>query len=425
MIEIKYLEVDNINLNFIEKIDNHSVQIMLSLAVMLFAGFFLTRITRKLRLPNVTGYILAGILIGPYALNLIPQSVIKGMDFVTDIALAFIAFGVGRYFKMSKLKKSTKKVVIITLFESLTACLFTTLVMLFIFHLSVPFSLLLGAIASATAPVSTIMTIRQYHAKGEFVDTILEVMALDNAVSLIAFSICSAIINALETKGGISLKVLFIPVILNLVCLSIGVLGGYILHWLVDDRKRSKYHRQVLVIAVILTVTGFCSAIEISPLLSCMLMGTVFTNIGGKKRIYHQVDNFTPAILLLFFVCSGMKLNIPSLATAGIIGLMYFFIRIIGKYIGAYLGCLISKTSLEIRTYLGLALIPQAGVSIGLAALAQRILPQQMGTLLSTIILSSGLLYEIVGPICAKTSLILAHSILVDEKVQESSENSK
>ena len=155
-----------------------AAEIVLSLALMLFAGFFVTRLTKRLRLPNVTGYILAGILIGPWALRLIPVSVIRHMDFVNDVALAFIAFGVGRYFKLSALKKSGAKVIAITLAESLVAAAAVTLTMIFIFRLPVPFSLLLGAIGCATAPASTIMTIRQYHAKGPFVNIILQVVAL-------------------------------------------------------------------------------------------------------------------------------------------------------------------------------------------------------------------------------------------------------
>ena len=177
----------------IDALPGSSAQVVLSLAVMLFAGFLMTRLTKLVRLPNVTGYILAGVLIGPYLLDLIPQNVVQGMDFVTDVALAFIAFGVGKYFRLSRLRQNGRKVLILTVFEALTAAVLIFLVMAFVFRLSIPFSLLLGAIGSATAPASTIMTIRQYKAKGEFVDVLLQIVALDDAVALLAFSACAAV----------------------------------------------------------------------------------------------------------------------------------------------------------------------------------------------------------------------------------------
>lgn len=395
-------------------ITNSSAQVILSLAVMLFAGFLVTRITKLLKLPNVTGYILAGVLIGPYVLNLISADMIKSMDFITDVALAFIAFGVGKYFRFSELKASGSKIFILTVFESLVAAALITLSMIFIFHLSVPFSLLLGAIGSATAPASTIMTIKQYRAKGEFVNTILQVVALDDAVALIAFSICAAVAEAMENGGaGISASVILIPILTNILTIGFGAFCGYLLHRCID-KKRSDYHRLVLVTAILLALTGLCTALNISPLLSCMVMGMVYINISHSKQIFKQVDNFTPSILLLFFVLSGMRLNIPALKTAGIIGISYFFIRIVGKCLGAWLGSSIGGFSKPIRKYVGLALIPQAGVSIGLAVLGQRILPADTGTMLSTIILSSGVLYEMVGPACAKASLFLSKSIPAD-----------
>lgn len=399
-------------MTLIEKYTGSAATIILSLAIILFSGFLLTRITKKLKLPNVTGYILSGVLIGPYVLHLIPTTIIEGMDFVTDIALAYIAFGVGKYFKFSKLRRSGKQIFIITMFESLMAALVVSLTMIFVFHLSISFSLLLGAISSATAPASTIMTIRQYHAKGVFVNTILQVVALDDAVSLIAFSICAAIANALQsgTTADLNWQLFVTPLALNLLVLVFGVLCGYLLKWIISDR-RSREHRLVLINAVIFLLTGICTTLHVSPLLSCMVMGTVYINIIGDRHLFKEVNHFTPPIMLIFFVLSGMRLNVPMLATAGTIGVCYFFVRIIGKYVGAYLGALVGHAPDEIRNYLGLALIPQAGVSIGLAALGQNLLPPELGSMLSTIILSSGILYEMVGPACAKASLFLSHSI--------------
>lgn len=391
-----------------------SACIILSLAVILFAGFLATRVTKKLKLPNVTGYILSGVLIGPFVLKIVPQQVISGMDFVTDIALSYIAFGVGKYFKLSTLRRSGGKVFVVTLFESLAAAVVISLVMIFVFRLPVAFSLLLGAIGCATAPASTIMTIRQYHAKGEFVNMILQVVALDDAVALIAFSVCAAIARSLTSPGGLDFGVVVLPVLLNLLMVTLGAVLGVVLHRLINDR-RSREHRLVLTNAVILSLTGLCTMLDVSPLLACMALGTAYINLSGNKELFKQINHFEPPVLLMFFVLSGMKLNVPSLVSAGVIGVVYFFVRILGKYLGATLGSAISGCSPAIKKYLGLALIPQAGVSIGLAALGQRMLPAEQGLMLSTIILSSAVLYEMIGPACAKASLFLSRSVEPEE----------
>lgn len=377
---------------------------------MLFSGFLMTRLTKLAHLPNVTGYILAGVLIGPCVLNLIPETVQNGMDFVTDVALAFIAFGVGKYFKLGRLRKNGRSVLTLTVFESLIAALLVFLVMAFVFRLPIPFSLLLGAIGSATAPASTIMTIRQYKAKGQFVDILLQIVALDDAVALLAFSVCAAIAQAMEGGGGISPKAVLLPILWNLLALAAGALAGFLLHKLIGE-NRSSQHRLVLVTALLLSITGFCTALDISPLLACMVMGAVYINVSGNKKVFKQVNGFTPPIQLLFFVLSGMRMDLTALKAAGLIGVVYFLVRIIGKYAGAWLGAVLGKASVPIRRYLGLALIPQAGVSIGLALLGQRILPAESGALLSTIILSSGVLYEMIGPACAKAAIFLSGSV--------------
>lgn len=394
----------------IDAISSTSAQVILSLAVMLFSGFLMTRLTKLAHLPNVTGYILAGVLIGPCVLNLIPETVQNGMDFVTDVALAFIAFGVGKYFKLERLRKNGRSVLILTVFESLIAALLVFLVMAFVFRLPIPFSLLLGAIGSATAPASTIMTIRQYKAKGQFVDILLQIVALDDAVALLAFSVCAAIAQAMEGGSGISPKAVLLPILWNLLALAAGALAGFLLHKLIGE-NRSSQHRLVLVTALLLSITGFCTALDISPLLACMVMGAVYINISGNKKVFKQVNGFTPPIQLLFFVLSGMRMDLTALKAAGLIGVVYFLVRIIGKYAGAWLGAVLGKASVPIRRYLGLALIPQAGVSIGLALLGQRILPAESGALLSTIILSSGVLYEMIGPACAKAAIFLSGSV--------------
>ncbi|MEG1262739.1 MAG: cation:proton antiporter [Clostridia bacterium] len=384
--------------------------VLLSMAVVWLSGFFMTRLTKLLHLPNVTGYILAGVVIGPYLLRLIPSEIVSGMDFMTDAALSFIAFGVGRYLRMDALKKSGPGIITLTIAEALVAAALVTLTMYYVFHLSLAFSLLLGAIGSATAPASSLMTIRQYHAKGAFVDTLVQVVALDDAVALIAFSLCAAVAEASTHAGAIDAGVVLMPVALNILALALGVGLGFLLSVLINER-RSKDHRLVLACAFIFALAALCAAVDISPMLSVMAMGTVYANAHQDKSLFKQLNRMTPPILLMFFVLSGMRLDIPMLTSAGVIGLAYFLVRIAGKFIGAYLGARLGGFEAPIRRYLGLALIPQAGVSIGLAALAHRILPGDGGVLISTIILSSSVLYEMIGPLSAKVGLILSGAI--------------
>lgn len=399
----------------------HSSGIILTAAIMLISGFLFTRITKLAHLPNVTGYILSGVLIGPWFLHLIPVEYIGQMDFITDVALAFIAFGVGKYFKLSALRRSGIGIVILTLMESLTAGVVITVVMLLL-GLSLPFSLLLGAIGCATAPASTIMTIRQYKAKGPFIEAILQVVALDDAVALIAFSVCAAVVQATEGPGQLDIRQLLLPIAFNLIALTIGCGSGWLLSKLIHER-RSKDHSLVLACVCIMGVAGLCSTMNVSPLLACMASGTIYINTSGNKHLFKQLNQFTPPLLVMFFVLSGMRLSIPSLISAGFVGIIYFVVRIVGKYLGASLGGMMIHATPEIKKYFGLALIPQAGVSIGLAVLGQRMLPAASGEMLSTIILSSGILYEMVGPACAKAAIRLSGSI--PEKKSEIKERVK
>lgn len=397
-------------MSFLSNAANSSAVVILSLAIILAAGFLMTRITKRFHLPDVTAYILAGILIGPHVLKLIPEELAAHMEFVTDLALAYIAFDVGKYFKLDRLRQNGRRIFVITLFEALTAACLVTLAMVFLFRLPMSFALLLGAIGSATAPASTIMTIRQYHAKGEMVDTILQVVALDDAVALLAFSVCAVAAQELENGRKVQAASILLPLLYNITAPIIGAAFGFLLKRIISDR-RTREHRLILINAVIFGLTGLCTLFDISPLLSCMVMGTVYINVIDDKKLFKQVNHFTPPILLMFFVISGMRLDLGMLSTAGVIGVGYFLIRIAGKYLGSYLGCLLVKAPVPIRNFLGLALVPQAGVSIGLAALGRRLLPPATGSLLSVIILSSSILYEITGPACAKASLYLSHTI--------------
>ena len=393
--------------------------VIISVALMLFAGFALTRITKLLRLPNVTAYILAGILIGPYCLNLVPQRIIDGTDFLSDIALAFIAFSTGEFFKLSVLKKSGMRVVWITQFEAVLASVFVFILTYFVLRLELAFSVVLAALASATAPASTMMTIRQTGAKGDFVDTLLQVVALDDVVGLVLYSVAiSVALASLGGAGGFSFETLVKPVLLNLAALALGGVFGLFMKLLMPER-RSTDNKLIISVALLFAFCGVCALIDVSPLLGCMAMGTVYTNVAENDKLFKQLGYFSPPILLLFFVRSGMNFKLDALFSASgslngvpliAVGVGYFLVRILGKYVGAWLGCAAVKKDRLVRNYLGLALIPQAGVAIGLAALGARTLGGVMGSDLETIILASSVLYELLGPGCAKLALYLSKS---------------
>ena len=390
---------------------SEGTRVLLILSVILFAGFIMTRLTNTLNLPKVSGYIMAGILIGPCGLNLIPVEIIGHMGFVSDLALAFIAFGVGKFFKKEVLLKTGSRIIIITLFEALLAGVLVTLFCVGVFKMEWNFALILGAIATATA--STMMTINQYKAKGEFVNTLLQIVALDDVVCLLAFSIVAGIAGRTGNEE-LTMSTVLMPVVYNILALGLGFFCGYFLSRLLIP-ARSKDNRLILAIAMLLGISGICASLDISPLLSCMIFGASYINLTSDKKLYRQINNFTPPVMSIFFIMSGMNLDLSALTTVGTVGLAYFIVRIIGKYLGTYISCLITGTSREIRNYMGLALIPQAGVAIGLAFLGQRLLPEEMGKLLLTIILSSSVLYEMVGPVCAKMSLFLSGSITTDK----------
>lgn len=392
--------------------------IIISISLMLFLGFLGTRITKRLRLPNVTAYILVGILIGPYVLNLIPKNVVDGMSFLSDIALAFIAFSTGEFFKLSVLKKNGLKVIIVTLFESLLASFLVFIVMYFVLRLNLAFTLVLSALAAATAPASTVMTIRQTKAKGDFVETLLQVVALDDIVGLVAYSIAISLAVSLLSGEALKASSIVMPLVTNMGVLILGCLFGFLLKLLMP-KKRSNDNRLIISISIIFLFCGICSLLDISPLLGCMSMAMVYINITDDDKLFKQLNYFTPPILLLFFVRSGVNFNLNSLFNQNgsiggssliIVGVVYFIVRIIGKYMGAFLGGICGKKSKEVRNYLGLALIPQAGVAIGLAALGARSLGGEFGNALETIILASSVLYELIGPACAKLSLYLSKS---------------
>lgn len=405
-------------MNWLNESDSTVPVTIISVALMLAAGFLMTRITKKLRLPNVTAYIVGGILAGPFVLNLVPQTIVEGTSFLPDIALAFIAFSTGEFFRLSALKKNGGKVITITVLESCGAAVLVFLACHLILGLNFAFSVVLGALATATAPASTIMTIRQTGAKGDFVETLLQVVALDDVVGLILYSMAISVATAVYSSTGFRLSAVLIPVGKNLLLVILGCGFGLLLKSLVGP-KRSTDNRLIIAIALLFSYCGICAVLDVSPLLGCMAMGMVYINTTEDERMFRQLNYFSPPILLLFFFRSGLSFDLGSLFNQSesvgtvpllLVGVIYFLVRILGKYLGAWSGCRLAGKSSKVRNWLGLALIPQAGVAIGLAALGARELGGEMGHALETIILSSSVLYELIGPGAAKLSLWLSGS---------------
>ena len=316
--------------------------VIISVALMLFSGFLLTRITKRLRLPNVTAYILAGILIGPYCLALVPQRIIDGTDFLSDIALAFIAFSTGEFFKLSVLKRDGMKVVWITILEAVLASLAVFVLTYWILRLNLAFSVVLSALASATAPASTMMTIRQTGARGDFVDTLLQVVALDDVVGLVLYSISISVALASLDGTGFTPGALLRPVALNILIMALGGVFWLFMKLLMPS-NRSTDNKLIISIALLFSFCGVCALLDVSPLLGCMAMGTVYTNIAENDKLFKQLGYFSPPILLLFFVRSGMSFRLDALVSSGgamngvpllVIGGSYFLVRVAGLPVG-------------------------------------------------------------------------------------------
>ena len=284
--------------------------IIISISLMLIVGFAMTRITKRLKLPNVTAYIVAGILMGPYCLHLVPTGLISGMDFIADIALAFIAFSTGEFFRFSTLKKSGPNILLITVLEACLASVVVFLVTYLVLGLELNFSVVLAALASATAPASTMMTIRQTHAGGDFVDTLLQVVALDDVVGLVAYSVAISLALASMT-GSFQAGNVVTPLLVNLFVFLLGGLFGLFLKLLLH--KRSTDNRLIVTIALLFAFCGICALLDVSALLGCMSMAMVYINTTDDSRLFKQLNYFSPPILLLFFVRSGLNFDLGAI----------------------------------------------------------------------------------------------------------------
>ena len=407
------------------------MEILIQLSVCLVGGLLMSRLAKKMNLPAVTAYLVAGLLLGPYLLGALdvtgigfstPEAVAR-LDIISQVALGFIAFTIGNEFRLEQLKHMGKQAITVGILQAVatTALVDVALVALHFINpglISVSSAITLGAIAAATAPAATLMVVRQYKADGPLTKLLLLVVAIDDAVGLVLFSASFGVAAALESGSINIVTVLVEPVIEIVLSLALGGAAG----WLLDQVEKyfhSRSKRLSISIGFVLLTVGL-SMVEFelggvhfgfSLLLVCMMTGTVFCNICDfSEELMGRVDGWTTPLFVLFFVLSGAELNLKILSNPMvlIIGLVYIVSRSLGKYLGAYGSCALTGCSESIKKHLGITLLPQAGVALGMALTAQQLTD---GAVVRSVVLFSVLVYELVGPALTKRSLVAAGEI--------------
>ncbi len=384
------------------------------LSITLIAGLLLGRAAKLVKMPNVTGYLIAGLLLGPSVLKIIPADAVQGFDVISEVALGFIAFSIGSEFKLSMFKKVGIMPIIIAITESLGAVIFVIAACLLL-GFDTGLSILLGAIAAATAPAQTIMVIQQYKAKGTLTSTLLSVVALDDAVALIAFGFAAATVKAMNAHQAINILSILSPfkeIILSLVLG--GAIAGTMSLFLRFFQKPS--NMLCVICGFILLAVWSAHRLDLSPLLTCMALGGMLANIvKDMDGIVKVSEAFTPPVYMLFFAMSGAGFDLKAIAGIGVIGITYVVMRVLGKMAGAWFGGVVMKAEKKICCYLGPTLMPQAGVALGLILVAESIVPE-FAPQIRTVILCSTFIYSIVGPSVAKAALVKAGEITLEPK---------
>ncbi|MFV0341487.1 MAG: cation:proton antiporter [Anaerocolumna sp.] len=390
-------------------------KILIEVAVMLISGILLGRVAKFINLPNVTGYLIAGLLLGPSFLNFVPSYMVDNFSVISDVALGFIAFSIGSEFNLNYFKKVGIAPIIIAICESFGAILLVMLTCL-LFGFDPMLSIMLGAIAAATAPAQTIMVINQYKAKGSLTSMLMSVVAIDDATALIGFGFASTIVTSLtsETQTNILLSILS-PIYEILISFLIGAIISILMKLIFKYFKKPS-NRICIIISLILFTYWFADIAHGSPLMACMALGGVLVNIYGDiDRIIEITDAFTPPIFMVFFIISGAGFNISALKSIGFIGIIYVVMRVLGKMAGAYIGGKLTKQEDKICKYLGPTLMPQAGVALGLIVVAGNVVPDY-AVQIRVVILCSTFIYSIIGPIAAKVALIKSGEIVLQKK---------
>jgi len=400
--------------------------------ILLVCGFFGGRLAQKLRLPAITGYIVTGLLLGPSALSLVPDTVAVQLEPIPHIALGLIAISIGGRFSLRQIRNLGRDTVSITLFQLVTTFGAVTL-LLVLFGASLPVALLLGAIASATAPAATVAVISEYRARGQMTDTLLATVALDDAGCIVLFSVTAAVCAALT--GGASRAVVFSSVLKPLWELAgsilIGLVVGYIVHRLVVNR-RDRNEMVVIVLGFVLFASAVTMELHLSPLMTNMVLGLTLVNLSSRnERIFRMLEPLEAPIYAAFFALAGTELQLNLLVHVGVLGCVYIVARMAGKYLGSLLGAVVAGSSPVIRRYLGLCLFPQAGVAIGLVMIAQQntyLASSEHAVQMVTIVLTSVLVNELIGPPIARYAIFrsgevagtgLSGSTLEDTDVEE------
>ena len=420
---------------------------LLSISIALLAGLLLSRLAKLAQLPAVTAYLVAGILIGPYCLGLlgvpglgfVNMEEIESLSILCDVALGFIAFSIGNEFRLSQLKKIGKQATIIGIFQAVFTTLLVDVALIslhFLFPETLPLeaAIVLGAIASATAPAATLMVVKQYKAKGPVTDILLPVVALDDAVGLVLFAISFGIAKAIGAGSVDILSVIVEPLLEVILSLTLGAVMGGLFHFCERFFHSRSKRLSVSIAFVFLTIALSMLTFEIggvhvafSSLLTCMMLGTIFCNICDfSEELMARVDRWTAPLFVLFFVLSGaeLELSVFTEILVIVIGLAYILTRSLGKYPGAFLSAKFSRCDDNIVKYLGITLLPQAGVALGMAMKAQALSPE-IGLLISNITLFSVLIYELVGPLLTKIALTKAGDINPEGKTSARDEHAK
>lgn len=383
---------------------------ILCLAIAIGSGLVFNRLAKRVGLPNVTGYLVAGLLLGGSVFNVIPFETTAQLNDIVNVALGFIAFSIGGEFKLSYIRRLGSRVLTVTAFEALTAVVLVDIALL-VCGFPPAESIALGAIAAATAPAATLMVVRQYKADGPVTRTLLPVVAMDDAVCLMAFSISVSVAKALEAEGGVNyFDMIVTPIIEILGSIVLGGAIGFVQTFCLRFFK-SRANRLTLVICAVLLGTALADLLGLSSLLLCMMIGAMVANLyDDLDKLLDVVDHWTPPLFLLFFVLSGADLDLSVLPQVGLMGVLYLVFRSMGKYLGARIGSSLVGFEPNVRKYLGVALLPQAGVAIGMTTIAAVELPQYGGQI-RAVILCATLIYELIGPVLTKIVLTRAGEI--------------
>jgi len=388
------------------------IKIIFETALILLSGILFGRLAKFVRLPNVTGYLIAGLILGPSFLNLIPASMVNGFSVISDAALGFIAFSIGSEFNLAYFKKVGAAPVLIAICESLGAVILVTGALIAC-GFDTRLSILLGAIAAATAPAQTIMVINQYRAKGSLTSMLMSVVAIDDAVALIGFGFATTIVKMMNSQEDVNILLSIVNPILEIVISFL--IGGMLSIFMKIIFRWFKKPSNVLCITTgfILLTYWLAELLHGSPLLACMALGGVLVNIHSNiEKTVKVNESFTPPIFMIFFVISGAGFKISALAGIGIIGLVYVIVRVAGKIGGAWLGGKLTKQEDKICKYLGPTLMPQAGVALGLIVVAGNIVPDYAEQI-RVVILCSTFIYSIIGPVAAKIALQKSGEIVI------------